>query len=70
MSRLLLCTDLDRTLLPNGAEPESEQASHQGDTVYLAQGGFMGMNGNSSAGILQGVVYFIPQAERWLRGET
>lgn len=26
MSRLLLCTDLDRTLLPNGAESESEQA--------------------------------------------
>lgn len=26
MSRLLLCTDLDRTLLPNGSEPESEQA--------------------------------------------
>lgn len=26
MSRLLLCTDLDHTLLPNGPEPESEQA--------------------------------------------
>lgn len=26
MSRLLLCTDLDRTLLPNGAEPESGNA--------------------------------------------
>ncbi len=25
-SRLLLCTDLDRTLLPNGAQPESPQA--------------------------------------------
>jgi HAD superfamily hydrolase (TIGR01484 family) len=26
MSRLLLCTDLDRTLLPNGAQPESPAA--------------------------------------------
>lgn len=26
MSRLLLCTDLDRTLLPNGPQPESKQA--------------------------------------------
>ena len=26
MKRLLLCTDLDRTLLPNGQAPESEQA--------------------------------------------
>lgn len=26
MTRLLLCTDLDRTLLPNGAEPESPGA--------------------------------------------
>lgn len=26
MSRLLLCTDLDRTLLPNGAQPESPGA--------------------------------------------
>lgn len=26
MRRLLLCTDLDRTLIPNGAQPESPQA--------------------------------------------
>ena len=25
-ARLLLCTDLDRTLLPNGEQPESPQA--------------------------------------------
>ncbi|MES9963660.1 MAG: HAD-IIB family hydrolase [Candidatus Sedimenticola sp. 20ELBAFRAG] len=27
--RLLLCTDLDRTLLPNGSQPESPQARHR-----------------------------------------
>lgn len=28
MTRLLLCTDLDRTLIPNGHQPESPQARH------------------------------------------
>ena len=28
-NRLLLCTDLDRTLLPNGSEPESPQARNK-----------------------------------------
>jgi len=90
VSRLLLCTDLDRTLLPNGSELESEQARknfdqlikhpqvtlvyvtgrHQDETLYLAQGNFMGMNGNYSAGILEGVVHYIPQTENWIRGGT
>jgi len=29
MGRLLLCTDLDRTLLPNGTPPESNMARHR-----------------------------------------
>jgi sucrose-6F-phosphate phosphohydrolase len=46
------------------------QIYHQDKALYLAQGNFMGMNGNYSAGILEGVVHFIPQAEYWFRGET
>ena len=34
--------------------------------LYIARGGFMGMNGNYSAGILEGFVHFIPQAAAWL----
>ena len=45
------------------------QASHQQNTLYLAQGNFMHMNGNYSAGILEGVAHYIPQAENWIRGE-
>lgn len=45
------------------------QANHQQASLYLAQGSFMGMNGNYSAGILEGVIHFVPQAEQWLRGE-
>jgi len=46
------------------------QVGHQLATLYLAQSDFMGMNDNYSAGILEGVVHFIPQAERWLQGES
>lgn len=45
------------------------QANHQQNTLYLAQGNFMDMNGNYSAGILEGVAHYIPQAENWIRGE-
>jgi sucrose-6-phosphatase len=37
------------------------------DALYLASGGFDGMNGNYSAGILEGVVHYMPQAAALLR---
>jgi len=39
-------------------------ASHM---LYVAQGGFLGMNGNYSAGVLEGLVHFRPEAAAWLR---
>lgn len=33
---------------------------------YLAQGGFLGMNGNYSAGILEGVAHFYPETQPWM----
>jgi sucrose-6-phosphatase len=46
MKRLLLCTDLDRTLIPNGSQPESPQAralftklaDHEGLTLAYVTG--------------------------------
>lgn len=35
-------------------------------SLYLAQGGLAGMNGNYSAGILEGVAHFIPATRVWL----
>jgi len=35
-------------------------------SLYLAHGGLLGMNGNYSAGILEGVVHFIPATRDWL----
>lgn len=34
--------------------------------LYLAQGGFLGMNGNYSAGILEGVAHYHPDVGQWL----
>lgn len=34
--------------------------------LYLARGGSAGLNGNYSAGILEGVAHFIPAARPWL----
>jgi Sucrose-6F-phosphate phosphohydrolase len=36
--------------------------------LYLAHGGFLGMNGNYSAGVLEGAAHFLPQIRDWLSG--
>lgn len=36
------------------------------DQLYIARGGFMGMNGNYSAGILEGVAHYIPRSISWM----
>ncbi len=39
-------------------------------TLYIASGGYLSMNGNYSAGIMEGVVHFFPQVRTWIEGET
>ncbi|MDP2759811.1 MAG: HAD-IIB family hydrolase [Sideroxyarcus sp.] len=41
------------------------ESAHQ-DTLYVAQGGYLGMNGNYSAGILEGVAHYWMEVDRWL----
>lgn len=36
-------------------------------SLYLAKGGYLGMNGNYSAGILEGTAHFLPDVDIWLR---
>jgi len=38
------------------------------DALYLARGGLLGMNGNYSAGILEGLVHFQPEVMEWIAG--
>lgn len=35
--------------------------------LYIARGGFLGMNGNYSAGVLEGVAHFFPHTIDWMR---
>jgi len=34
--------------------------------LYLAQGDFLGMNGNYAGGVLEGLTHFVPEARAWL----
>ena len=40
----------------------------QTDALYCAQGGFLGMNGNYSAGILEGVAHYMPETTDLIGG--
>jgi len=44
-----------------------ELAADRGNagSLYLAHGEAGGMNGNYSAGILEGLAYFIPETRNW-----
>lgn len=36
------------------------------ERLYLARGGFLGMNGNYSAGVIEGVAHFMPHVRDWI----
>lgn len=46
------------------AQDMARLAGHPG-ALYLAQGGYLGMNGNYAAGILEGLVHFNPELGPW-----
>ena len=39
------------------------------NALYLAHGGFLGMNGNYSAGILEGVAHYHPDTRLWMEDD-
>ncbi len=45
-----------------------QQAQTRGfaDRLYLAKGGFLSMNGNYAAGILEGLAHYIPRSMTWM----
>ncbi len=69
----VLTSELQTVLVGNAAEDIRRQALAEveakgiTETLYCAQGGFMGMNGNYTAGVIEGLVHFIPQAGDWLK---
>ncbi|MDO8844265.1 MAG: HAD-IIB family hydrolase [Methylicorpusculum sp.] len=68
----VLTSPIRSVLVANASDEVREQAQLQareqstGSALYLAKGGFMGMNGNYSAGILEGCVHYLPEIRRWI----
>ena len=56
---------------PEVREAALREAARQGhaDALYIARGGYLGMNGNYSAGVLEGLAHFIPHAGAMLASE-
>jgi HAD superfamily hydrolase (TIGR01484 family) len=71
----VLCSALRTILVANATTDVREEAlqlsAYHGtsDSLYVSQGDFMGMNGNYSAGILEGVAHFLPRTRAWMDAE-
>ena len=53
-----------KTVLVANASPEIQQQAiktSSRETIYLAKGNFLGMNGNYAAGILEGLAHYLPE---------
>jgi len=64
----VLLSSIPAVLVAN-ADAEVKAVAEQADknTLYIAGGGYLGMNGNYSAGILEGVAHYLPDVDAWLR---
>jgi hypothetical protein len=71
----VLASALPAVLVANATDSVREQALKracaQGNArrLYLAKGGFAGMNGHYAAGILEGLAHFIPETQNWFAPE-
>jgi sucrose-6F-phosphate phosphohydrolase len=67
----VLLSDIPAVLVANADdEVKSQAAKAHPKTLYLARGGYLGMNGNYSAGILEGVAHYRPDIDAWLRAQN
>lgn len=64
----VLVSDIPAVLVANAEDAVRAEATARANpaSLYLAGGGLFGMNGNYSAGILEGLVHFIPETRAWL----
>jgi sucrose-6F-phosphate phosphohydrolase len=64
----VLMSDIRSVLVANAdAETKQRAAKASADALYVANGGYLGMNGNYSAGILEGAAHYWPEVDKWLR---
>ena len=67
----VLLSDIPAVLVANAdAEVRKAAAKAHKDALYLARGDYLGMNGNYSAGILEGIAHYQPEVDAWLREHT
>ena len=70
----VLESDIPAVLVRNARDEVRQEALRRAraagneEKLYLAQGGLLGMNGNYTAGALEGLRRYIPEADAWLRG--
>jgi HAD superfamily hydrolase (TIGR01484 family) len=70
----VLASEIPAVLVANASAEVRREALAQAATrghanaLYIAQGNFMGMNGNYTAGVLEGVVHYQPEVRNWLAG--
>jgi len=68
----VLCSPLPAVLVANASTTVRREAEQlalqrgQRKALYLARGGYLGMNGNYAAGILEGVAHYYPDLARVL----
>ncbi|NOR51738.1 MAG: HAD hydrolase family protein, partial [Gammaproteobacteria bacterium] len=69
----VLISPINAILVANADSDLCSHAQHEaslkgnGETLYCATGGYLEMNGNYSAGILEGVAHYLPNVIEWLR---
>ena len=68
----VLTSDIRAVLVKNASENvrleamESVVKNGRAETLYMAKGEFMGMNGNYAAGVLEGLTHFEPDVRPWI----
>lgn len=68
----VLVSPIHAILVANASDEVRAEAVNQVDqndlseTLYLANGSYAGMNGNYSAGIIEGVIHYMPALKQWV----
>jgi sucrose-6-phosphatase len=68
----VLTSDIQAVLVKNASDEVRREAlegvvkNGRPETLYIARGNFMGMNGNYTAGVLEGLAHFEPDVHPWI----
>jgi len=64
----VLLSDIPSVLVANAQDEVKVQAKNaHKNTLYIAKGDYLGMNGNYCAGILEGVAHYWPDVDTWMQ---